>query len=41
MFESPLLEGGIVGIGLGLFQQMTDTPADGVAIGRPDKALPF
>jgi hypothetical protein len=41
MLQAPLLEGRVIGIGLGLLQQVSDAPADGIAIAGTDKAIAF
>jgi hypothetical protein len=41
MLKAPLLEGRIIGIGLGLLQQVSDAPTDGIAIAGTDKAIAF
>ncbi len=39
MLHPPLLEGGVIGIGLGLLQQMADAPGDHIPLGCFDKTV--
>ncbi|MNH11421.1 hypothetical protein D3C79_709340 [compost metagenome] len=41
LLHAPLLVGGVIGIGLGLLQQVADAPGHHVALGGLDKALPL
>ena len=41
MLHPPLLEGGVIGIGLGLLQQMADAPGDHIPLGGLDETFPL